>query len=262
MLKIKELSFIKRKFKGLLLHIYNIMENNDNCDFNINGEKFLVDQVLSLFKDKIQIFDIGANIGNYSQMLISECNQRGLDYKIHIFEPTNPCIKILEEKFKTNNKIIINKFGVSNKSIESTIYYDAETSGFSSLYQRDLKSENVELNIAENIKLKRLDEYIRENDIQKINFIKIDIEGHEIAAFNGLGEYLNNDFIDIIQFEYGSTNLDSRTNLLDFYKLFESRGFEILKIRKKYLERRIYNRKHDTFQYSNFVAISKKLLVK
>ena len=86
------------------------------------------------------------------------------------------------------------------------------------------------------------------------------MEGHELAVLEGLGKYLNNDFIDFIQFEYGGCNLDSKTRLIDFFNIFEEKGFIVCKIMKKGLEIRKFEYWMENFQYYNYVAISKKLI--
>jgi hypothetical protein len=81
-----------------------------------------------------------------------------------------------------------------------------------------------------------------------------------LAVLEGLGSYLRGDFIDFVQFEYGGTNLDSHTRLMDFYLLFEQSGFKVAKIMPKGLDIRPYNPWMDNFQYANFVAISTKII--
>ncbi len=71
----------------------------------------------------------------------------------------------------------------------------------------------------------RADEYIEKNKIKHISFIKIDVEGHELKVLEGLGNYLNADFIDYIQFEYGGANLDSHSSLLEIYEVLEKSNF-------------------------------------
>ena len=118
------------------------------------------------------------------------------------------------------------------------------------------------MNKNEKVDVIRLDQFINEHQIPHIHFMKIDIEGHEIQAFKGLGNYLDNQFIDYIQFEYGGANLDSRSSLMELYKLFEGNGYSIAKIMPKHLEMRRYQPFMDNFQYSNYVAISNRLLEK
>jgi len=257
-------SFIKNKLRNLSLRVFSKIENNGNADFRKNGEDFFLNNIFKYFggdSDKRVIFDIGANIGEYSQIIQKKSNQFDIDIQLHIFEPTHSCFNILLNKF-TSDDVILNNFGVSDKNITSKIFYDKEKSGLASLYQRNLDSYNLKLNKSEEIQLKRLDEYILEKDIQHIDFVKIDIEGHELKAFEGMGEYLSSDFIDFIQFEYGGANLDSHSSLMDIYKILTEREFKIAKIMPKGLEIREYKPYMDNFQYSNYVAISKIIVGK
>ena len=105
-----------------------------------------------------------------------------------------------------------------------------------------------------------MDEYIEEKNIEHIDFIKIDIEGHELKAFDGFDSCLNGDFVDYIQFEYGGENLDSHSSLMEIYKFFEKRGFSVVKIMPSGLELRKYSPFMDNFMYSNYVAVSNKVL--
>ena len=118
------------------------------------------------------------------------------------------------------------------------------------------------MNYIESIIVKRLDTYIESEGIEHINFIKIDIGGHELKALEGFGSYLNADFIDYIQFEYGGANLDSKTSLMELYKFFKDRGFIVTKVMPNGLEIREYSPFMENFMYSNYIAISNRILTK
>ncbi|MDA7594902.1 FkbM family methyltransferase, partial [Acidimicrobiia bacterium] len=47
----------------------------------------------------------------------------------------------------------------------------------------------------------RLDKYIVEKQIEKINLLKLDVEGYELNSLKSLGEYLNQENIEIIKVE-------------------------------------------------------------
>lgn len=259
----KKTSFIKQKLRALSLKVFNFIENNGNPNFDKNGEKVFINSLLDSFKNvdgKKIIFDIGANIGEYSQMIKDHSELLKLNIELHLFEPTQSCFITISEKFKNDPNVILNNFGVSDSNTTSKIYYDQEKSGLASIYQRNLDSYNIKLNQSEDILLKRMDEYIEKKGIQHIDFIKIDIEGHELNAFKGFGSYINSSFIDYIQFEYGGANLDSHSSLMEIYKFFEDRGFSVAKIMANGLELRNYKPFMDNFMYSNYVAISNKLL--
>jgi FkbM family methyltransferase len=260
-----QISIIRRKLRGLAWMVFNKIENNGNARFEENGEKVFIENLFKIFKTSSKqriVFDIGANIGEYSSMLLDSSQRHGVDLELHLFEPTKNCFKIISEKFESKNNVTPNSFGVSDLNTTAKIFYDKEQSGLASLYQRNLDSYNLELNQSEEIKLRRIDEYIEEKNIKHIDFIKIDIEGHELKAFDGFGKYLNSNFIDYIQFEYGGANLDSHSSLMEIYKFLENRGFSVAKMMTSGLELRKYSPFMDNFMYSNYVAVSNKVLEK
>lgn len=258
-------SMIKRKLRGLAWKVFNKIENNGNARFEENGEKVFIENLFKILKanggGKI-VFDIGANVGEYSSMLLEHSLKNGVELELHLFEPTKSCFETISKKFNSKHNVTLNNFGVSDSNAIAQIFYDKEQSGLASLYQRNLDSYNLQLNQSEEITLKRIDEYIEEKNIEHIDFIKIDIEGHELKAFDGFGSYLNSDFIDYIQFEYGGANLDSHSSLMEIYKFFEEKGFSVAKMMPNGLEIRKYSPFMDNFMYSNYVAISNRILKK
>lgn len=236
------------------------MENNNNADFHSNGEQHFLQNYLQSLRGKVTLFDIGANIGGYAEILRTECLKHNLDYTIHAFEPTQYCFGELTKKFSSDPKIILNNVGASNTESTAQIFYDTQGSGFASLYQRDLAGLHVELNTQETIRLIPLQTYFEQHQITTIDFLKIDIEGHEVKAFEGFGKYLSPQYIKAIQFEYGGANLDSHTSLKELYKMLEVAGFVIAKIKKNGLEIRSYQSWMDNFQYANYVALSPEVL--
>ena len=247
---------------ALTLKIFNYFENNGDANFDKNGERRFIDNLFYSFKERnkqeVVIFDVGANVGKYAKIINDRSNEVILN--LHLFEPTKQCFSIISNKFKSNENIKLNNFGASDVDGVATIYYDKEKRGLASLYQRNLDSYGLVLDKSENIKLRRLESYIEESDIQHIDFIKIDIEGHELKAFEGFGQYLDSDFIDYIQFEYGGANLDSHTSLMALYHFLSNKGFSLAKVMSDGLDVREYSPFMDNFQYSNYVAISKRLI--
>lgn len=258
-MNIKKQSKAKERIIKKLLGVTYRLDNSANGFFDTNGEAAFLDAFTKSYKDKNPvIFDVGANVGDYSDIVVKKL--QGSTYSLHLFEPQKSCFKDLVKMFNNNSSITLNNSGLSSSSKTSTIYKNTEKSGLTSLYKRNISFYNLEMNIEEDITLERADMYITSHAINHIHLLKIDVEGHELDVLSGFGEFLNADFIDFIQFEYGGANLDSRTNLLDFYKLLLSRGFKIAKVMKQGLELREYDPRHDNFVYANYVAISERLI--
>ncbi|MCP8689371.1 FkbM family methyltransferase [Marinobacterium sedimentorum] len=259
-----KVSFFKKKLRGLSLKIFYSIENNGNSNLNENGERVFVNNILKYFidkkcTDKIVVFDVGANAGDYARLITDVAKKCDSNVSLHLFEPQRKCFIKLSSIFG-NGAAKLNGFGVSDEEQETLIYYDKEESTLASLHNRNLKYYDLDLALSEKVQLRRLDSYIEENNIGHINFIKLDVEGHELKALVGLGKYLDSKFIDFIQFEYGGANLDSHTSLLQLYDLLEDKGFCISKVMPKGLEIRKYQPYMENFSYANYAAISSEVI--
>lgn len=60
-----------------------------------------------------------------------------------------------------------------------------------------------------------LDKFAKAHEISRINFLKIDVEGHEDSVLLGAENLLKNHAIDKIQLEYGLCWVDANKKLLD-----------------------------------------------
>jgi hypothetical protein len=66
-------------------------------------------------------------------------------------------------------------------------------------------------------------DYIQKNNIEHIDFVKIDTEGHELSVLQGFGEMLR--IVDTIQFEYGGTFIDTGVRLQDVIDYLKKQGY-------------------------------------
>jgi FkbM family methyltransferase len=125
-------------------------------------------------KDSV-ILDIGANIGTHSVYWgkITQAN------KIYAFEPVITTYRILEKNIEINN--LINKvkpfnFGLGNKKTRAKIKtYDLDNIGGTSL-EEDANGD---------IEIHALDDIDEINNLTRIDFIKIDVEGFEKYVLEG-----------------------------------------------------------------------------
>ena len=101
-----------------------------------------------------------------------------------------------------------------------------------------------------------LDRFAAVNEIGHIDVLKIDVEGHELDVLHGATEMLSSGRIDVVQFEFGGCNLDTRTNLHEFYSLMSAYGYVIHIITKHGLERiEHYREIYEQYRTTNFVAV-------
>lgn len=152
--------------------------------------------------------DIGGNIGDYS----TELRHRLVGLEIHVFEPSKSNIKILNSRFEKDREIMINPQAVAGSSGIATLFSDKPGSGLGSLTQRKLDRFGISFDCQEEVETIRFEDYWEQRlNSQPIGIVKVDIEGHEFDALHGFGRALC--ACDVIQFEFGGCNIDSRTHL-------------------------------------------------
>jgi hypothetical protein len=75
-----------------------------------------------------------------------------------------------------------------------------------------------------------IDDFITEYQIDVVDFMKLDIEGNELAALRGAQKAIESKRIRALTFEFGSPNINSRTYFHDFWDILQPAGFSILRL--------------------------------
>ena len=256
---IKVLSRIKGQ--AFLEYIYLVtlkyMNFGRGYNYNKSGELNVIKHIGKYYTGELSliIFDVGANVGNYTKALSEYYSDRAV---IHSFEPSKKTYETFLETTKDLKNVIPNNFGFSDTETHQLLYTDADGSGYASTYQRNLVHFGITMDKSEEVKLSTIDNYCRINNIGKINFLKLDIEGHELKALNGAKEMIRNRKIDFIQFEFGGCNIDSRTFFQDFFYMLKD-NYALYRILKNGLfEITEYKETYEIFITANYLAIIKE----
>ncbi len=134
-----------------------------------------LERFAELIKPNYTVLDIGANIGMFSLLGSRLVGENG---KVISFEPSRPTFDALNENLKLNN--------CSNVITEQLALGDTEGSIFLGDVENDaMNFIDKNQTSGESVPLKMLDNYLKENKILKVDFIKIDIEGAEMLCFKG-----------------------------------------------------------------------------
>lgn len=185
--------------------------------FDKNGIEFLRK---NLRKDSV-FFDIGANIGCYSLIAAKLTRDEG---KVFSFEPVKNISNRLNYNMKLNNfkNVVIEKKAVFNKSEKLKLFVSgAENQGMSSIFHHDTESGNTEI-----VDAVILDDYVKSIDLKRLDIIKIDIEGAEYFAIEGMKNTLKS-FKPIIIMEISEDVLkNSSVNKSDILELMQSLNYQ------------------------------------
>jgi len=186
-----------------------------NCFRYRNWEPH-VESVIRKVVQRVQVaLDIGANIGYFSSVLAQVVGPKG---SVFAFEPVAGTFRQLELTKEANKFSNLNLFqcGLGEKPEELDIAYDPSISGNSSLYDR---SNQGTQKAKERIQIKTLDALYEEGRIPLCDFIKIDVEGHEIQALTGGVKYLQQS-CPILLYEFNSETVQlAGYSLVEFIEL-------------------------------------------
>jgi FkbM family methyltransferase len=235
-------------------------EVNDNP--TTNGEFWLQKQIMKHLKGKEGIvFDVGANIGNWS---LEWSRKKEIASVMYAFEPSSVTFQTLKElNFAHHSQFLFKSFNLalSDKDGEEHLYISDPLSGTNSIHQRISEGKKLDQSEVQDIQALRGDTFCEEFGITHIDFLKIDTEGHEMAVIMGFEKMLLSKKIDYLQFEYGGTWIDSRHFLFDAFCFFEAKGYKIAKLHSKKLEFfDHYDREQETFAGANYVAVRDALV--
>lgn len=169
------------------------------------------------------VIDIGANIGFYSMQFASLSGRSG---KVYAFEPDRDNFKVLERNIELNSyvNVIAERMAVSNQSGVLKLYQSDMNIGMHRCYGSVLCSQDYQV-----VPCVSLDEYFEEGF--KVDLIKIDIEGFEAYAFNGMKRILHeNPNVKIIT-EFCPFSLrEARSSSLELFDFLIGFGFSVYSI--------------------------------
>jgi FkbM family methyltransferase len=172
---------------------------------DVEPKKALYDSI----HDGMHVFDIGTNIGE-TLLNFAKLNPSGINYG---FEP----VPFLYEKAKQN--IELNQF--ENISLHNLALSDTPASLFFELpSNRNYGSINMSTrstNQSKQVKAVTFDQFVTDNKIEKVDFLKIDVEGFEYKVIQGAVNTISNRkpvlFIELID-DYLKKNGNSAAQLV------------------------------------------------
>lgn len=207
------------------------------------GRHWIFDLKRTLKFEPKLIIDAGANIGSVSK----ELNYWFPKTEVFAFEPVKSTFELLVEQTNKISQIHPEQkaLGANNDIIE--LILNPENT-INSLKIKDLSG----ISKKEEIQVIRLDDFIKKNNLGKVDILKIDVEGFEFEVLEGCG----NIDINCILIEVGYEREPTKVHFSDVENYMEQLGFQLCGV---YEIMRNLNDKRK-IAYSNNLYIKKTLL--
>ena len=220
--------------KSIEMYVNNYDSRTDN--FFVDSEEMRINERIKKFLPNVDfIFDIGANIGNWTILQRVYYNQ---DVKIYSFEPAKINFEILKKNISKHNNIKIYNFALGDENNYQTLSYPINLFQYKHYYAfRGLTLKTKSLFFREKVQVIKFDTIFEKefkNNIDSKNsgvFVKVDVEGSEleflIGAFKTL-KMLDNVVIQL-EFTIKAFTYSKEDYIINYKKrldLLKSAGFK------------------------------------
>ena len=141
-------------------------------------------------KEGDTVIDIGGNLGLFSYYALCKGAKQ-----VYCFEPSPQCYDCISNNFNFTN-LVTENLAVGSNNGEVTFYVNNESSINSSIFAIGENSKSI------TCKSININDYIKTNNINKIDYFKIDCEGAEYEIIESLDEHYLTNNINKICLEY------------------------------------------------------------
>lgn len=152
-------------------------------------------------KPGMVVVDAGANIGLHTLFFAKRVGPLG---SVYAFEPGSATFKRLQAHVERNQLSNVHCFHCALGAAEGRVSL-VEIGQDSS--RNFVTNEFLSAGADEGVNLRPLDQVLREVNVEKVDFLKLDVEGFELEVLKGARGHLNGQKIRVIQLELDDRSL-------------------------------------------------------
>ncbi len=127
------------------------------------------------------VFDMGANVGFYTELFSRLVGSAG---RVHAFEPDPLCSGILRDRVRRLSNVEVESVALGERAGEATLFCSnrdrAETRTHP--FEPGVPAEMVRVPVL------TVDGYCRSRHVQRLDAVKMDVEGDEVRVLRGMSE--------------------------------------------------------------------------
>jgi len=178
---------VRRSIGGVVFDLDLDLDRDMRAMYFDLYEPDIVRQMRRILKPGDIFIDVGANIG-YLSVIGAGCV--GVSGQVHSFEPVPQYAERLRRMAEANAQyaIVVNACALGDEPGTGTIDVTClDVIGWNTMVPHYMPGET--LGDRRTVPVRRLDDYIFENHLERIALIKIDTEGYELPVLRGLSRY-------------------------------------------------------------------------
>jgi len=182
----------------------------------MNYKEFFVDGIYnSLNLDNLNVvIDICANVGLFTKYMLCK-NAK----KVFCYEPNKSAFASLSKNYKNNNSVSLNNLAVSTNNDKLRLYLDPNNTLVSSAKRNTSNFYDVD-----SITLKQI---FIQNNIDKVDLIKIDIEGMEYELVENMDDDIFNKVDSFIIEYHDLQSMDKSTGVKKLIKKLKDQKYSV-----------------------------------
>lgn len=224
---------------------------NAGYDSSLNGEELVLSR---LSKGGIRLetlFDVGANHGDWTETALKWFPKA----QVHAFELIAETAKSLKSRYAGKDNVTVNDIGLSDRDGSVSAWMVPGSDVLATCVEGFAEGFHKARSIKCDGRVVAGDDYCRQHRIRQIGFLKVDVEGMEGKVIDGFRQMFEEKAIDLMQFEYGYVNIETKFLLFDFYRHFRAAGMVVGKLYSNGVHFREYRHRDEDFIGPNYIAV-------
>jgi FkbM family methyltransferase len=199
-----------------------------------NGEAALVRSVVAARAGSasLTIWDVGANLGEWSQAVVDACAALGQTFQLEVFEPVPETNRQIAARFATNASVRAHQCALSREAGQGQMDIVSATGGTNALLTEGARAGSELIDV----RIETGDGMRTALGQDQIDLIKIDAEGHDLDILRGMAGMLAAGTIGVVQFEYNHRWVATQASLFQVFRLIDGLNYDLARVTPTGLE--------------------------
>ena len=212
---------IRRTFQGNTVRMPTTYFRYFQKEYEADNFNFINAQV----KEGMTILDIGSHIGLMAVVFGKKVGNTG---KVYAFEPTPSTSRILQETVRINhgNNISVEPYALADQKGKLSFYISNHLADNSNSLVNNHRTDRQESKVE--VDVNTVDDFVKERNIAKVDFIKVDVEGAEFKLLKGAQQTIRRDQPLIILAIHPDSIKNFGDSTAEIWDLLKNLGYRIL----------------------------------